>query len=414
MTQDFENMLYLLGCGATGKEPLKEHCFNIQKIREISISQNIWPIVYSAVRKKILSGEISVPDEIYDQLEMSFQANIGKTLQKNEFNKNTIKKLEKNGIECCLFKGIALAALYDIPETRVSGDVDILIKPEKEAETINVLQKLGYSVEKRQKYDHHSSAVHPIGGEMEIHISVMRKNWDDIIFENRIKYNEEYVILENEIKTLGINDALLNVTTHFIKHFVRSGAGVRHIMDMLLYMKHYEEQINWDRFNALMDELHYRKLIDAAKSVGVKYWGFTFEDFESVDAGVLNNFIDDIERSGVFGGKDDARNETYAKFTQRRKKLSLSEYKKYSIKNMDRTLLQKLFPNKEYMKRVHKMKGDSLFSLITAHLRRIWNIIVSIINGKKDFSQYAYGESKKTTQQVKERLNLFESLNIID
>lgn len=414
MTQDFKNMLYLFGCGATRREPLTEHCKNIRRIRDISISQNVWPIVYSAVRKKLQSGEVQIPKEIYSQLELSFEANIGKTLQKNEFNKNTIRELEKNGIKCCLLKGMALANLYDIPQTRVSSDVDILISSEKEKEAEAVLEKLGYDIKKRLEHEHHSEAFHPIGGTIEVHISMMRKNWDDIIFSNKIAYSEDYISIENGVYTLGINDTLINTATHFIKHFVRSGAGVRHIMDMLLFMKKYESEIDWEKFDFLMKELQYDKLIDAAKSVGVKYWGFEFENFTCVDDDLIELFITDIEKGGVFGGNDGARSETYAQFTKKRKKMSAAEYKKYSISNMDKTLFRKIFPEREYMKKSYGMKKDNLFSLLAAHIRRIKSIVGSILSGKKELQQYMYGEGKETTQQVKERIRLFEKLNIIE
>lgn len=413
MTQEFENMLYLFGCGATGALPAKENCINLSEIRKLAISQNIWPIVYSAVRKKIEDGEVQLPEDVYNKLEISFQANLGKAFQKNEFNKKTIRKLEENGIECCLFKGMALADLYDVPETRVSADADILIPEEKESLAMSVLTDLGYRIFPRQNYDHHASAIHPIGGELEVHIRVMRKNWDDIIFENKIEYNEEYAQFDGDIKTLGVNDALLNTATHFIKHFVRSGAGVRHIMDMLLYMKKYNSQIDWDRFNKLMSELHYDKLIDTAKAVGVKYWGFSFDDVGVIDNVTLENFITDIELGGVFGGDDAVRKETYAQFTKKRKNLSESEYKKYSLSNMDKTFLQKIFPSKDYMKKGYGMKKDNIFYLLSAHLRRMFTIIKNIVTGKREFSQYVYDESKEITPQVKERVELFEKLGII-
>lgn len=414
MTREFENMLYLFGCGATGKEPLAEHCTEIRKIRDVSITQNVWPVVYSALRAKILSGEIKIPVEITQKLELSFQANIAKTIQKNEFSKNTIRTLEENSVECCLFKGMTLSRFYHIPETRISSDVDILIDAENEDKAVEVLEKLGYDVKDRADYDHHRSAIHPIGGEMEIHISVMRKNWNDIIFMNEIGYSNERLEMENGIKTFGVNDMLMNTTTHFIKHFVRRGAGPRHIMDMLLCMKKYETHIDWDNFYAIMKKLRYDVLIDVAKTVGVKYWGFSFERYNEAEEEVIEQFLTDMEKGGVFGGNDSKRAETYARFTQRRKKLSPSEYKKYSTTNMDRTFFHKLFPNREFMKKAYGMKDDRFLSLISAHIKRAFNIIRNLITRKKDFNTYMYGESKEVSLQVKERIDLFEKLGIID
>lgn len=414
MTRDFENMLYLFGCGALGKEPLKEHCVNIRRIRELSIEQNVWPIVYCAIRKKLESGEVKIPEEIYNNLEISFEANLAKTIQKNEFNKNVIRELKQHGVESCLFKGMSLAQLYNIPETRVSGDTDILIKPEDEKSAAQILKKLGYDVKERVTNDHHMSAVHPIGGELEVHISVMKKNWDNIIFSDKISYKEDYIYFENGIKTLGINDGLINATTHFIKHFVRKGAGVRHIMDLLLYIKKYQSQINQEQYDALMEELHYKKLIDTVKTLGTKYWGLTFENFKETDGETLDKFINDIEKGGVFGTNDLKRRETYAVFTQRRKKLSEKEYKRFSLTGMDKTLYQKIFPDKEYMKRGYGLKKAYGIWLFAAHIKRWLGIFYNIITGRKKLDTYLYGKSKDTSGQVNERIKLFEMLDIID
>lgn len=414
MTRDFENMLHLFGCGALGKEPLAEHCVNIRKIREISVEQNVWPIVYCAIRKKIECGEVKIPEKIYAELEISFEANLAKTIQKNEFNKNVIRTLTQQGVESCLFKGMALAELYDVAETRVSGDTDILIKPEDEAKASEILKKLGYDVKERVSNEHHASAIHPIGGELEVHISVMKKNWDDIIFSDKISYKEEYITFDDGIQTLGINDGLINVATHFIKHFVRKGAGVRHMMDLLLYIKKYEDQINYAEFDALMEELHYKKLIDTVKTLGAKYWGMAFENLQETDKEIVNKFLEDVEKGGVFGMNDVKRRETYFIFTQRRKKLSEKEYKKFSLTKMDKTIYQKIFPDKEYMIRGYGLKKPYGIWLFGAHIKRWFGIFCNIVTGKKNVETYLYGRGKETSEQANERIELFEKLDIID
>lgn len=415
MTRDFENMLYLFGSGATGSTPKKENCVNIRRIRELAVEQNVWPIVYSAVRKKLISGEVKIPDEIYKMTETSFEANIARNLQKEEFTKNIIEFLEKNGVRCCLFKGAALARLYNIPQTRVSGDTDILIKEEDEKKAAELLKQKGYDVRGREANEHHMKAYHPIGGEMEVHVALMKKNWDNIIFSDKAKYNEEYIEMENGIKTFGINDGLINTVTHFIKHFVRSGAGVRHLMDLLLYMEKFKDRINWEEFNSFLEELNYKKLIDTVKKVGVKYWGMDFEDCGYIDDSLAEKLLDDMEKGGIFGDNDFMRKETYARFVQKRKKLTADEYKKFSMTKTDKTIFQKIFPDREYMKRNYGLKDDAGF-LKTGflHIKRYGCIVKNLVKGEKDINVYLYGEGREISIQVQERVTLFEELGIID
>jgi hypothetical protein len=144
-----------------------------------------------------------------------------------------------------LLKGTTLAALYAEPEARISGDTDVLINSDKEDKASEVLKTLGYEVSKREEHEHHFEAKHPIGGLMEVHVELIQKSVSDMAFYNKVEYNEEFRIHQNGVKTFGFNDGLVYNAVHFIKHFVKSGAGVRHIMDMLLYMKKYEEEIDF-------------------------------------------------------------------------------------------------------------------------------------------------------------------------
>ena len=77
-------------------------------------------------------------------------------------------------------------------------------------------------------------------------------------------------------------------------------------------------------------------------------------------------------------------------------------------------MLQKLFPDKDYMRNAYGLNGDGFFSLLAAHIRRIISILSNILTGKTDFNKYAYGVSKEITSQVRERIDLFEKLEIID
>jgi len=132
MTQEFENMLYLFGCGALGRKVDASRCVDIRKIRNLAIAQNIWPIVYGAIRPLIISGEVKIPPEIISMLENANISNVAINIQKVEFTQEILKKLSAAGFEICLLKGTTLARHYYQPQERISGDTDILISPEDE------------------------------------------------------------------------------------------------------------------------------------------------------------------------------------------------------------------------------------------------------------------------------------------
>ena len=82
MTTEFENMLYLFGCGALGKEADVKNCTEIKKIKDIAVKQNSWAIVYSTLRKKLMDASVKIPPEIYAELEKAYFSGIALNIQK--------------------------------------------------------------------------------------------------------------------------------------------------------------------------------------------------------------------------------------------------------------------------------------------------------------------------------------------
>ena len=259
MTQDFLNMLYLFGASALGREVETQYCKNLSKIRDHALSQEVWDVVYSGVRQKIETGEVKIPSEIHTALEKKFFSNIGLNMQKTQFNLASLKKLEENGIKYAVLKGITVARFYAMPEARVSSDMDILIDAGDEKKTVEILTDIGYKCENRPKYDHHMKAYHQMGGLLEVHISLHSAPTNDIILDDEIRYNEEFINLGDGVYSLGVQDGITFLSAHLIKHLVNDAAGVRQMMDLLLYMKEYKEEIDWEKYNALIEKLGLRK-----------------------------------------------------------------------------------------------------------------------------------------------------------
>lgn len=349
MTREFESMLHLFGCSALGKEVNTDYCANLSKVRELSLAQEVWDVVYAGVRKKIISGEIKIPQEIFERLEMTFTANVARNIQKVEFNLKTLKEIEKAEIKYCVLKGITVAKLYNMPEVRISSDMDILIDEKSEKQVTGILKELGYETKERAKNDHHMKAYHAVGGLLEVHVALYSIATDKIILDDEISYTEEYVRLEDGTYSLGINDALVYLTAHLIKHLINDGAGIRQMMDLLLYMKKYEKQIDWDKYNALMKKLGYDNFIAVVKGIGVKYWGMDFKDAVT-EGGGIEELLEDCEIGGLFSMTEKDRKAFYHIYTQRRAGKNNAQHSMYRLTNSEISPIRMLFPKCESMK----------------------------------------------------------------
>ncbi len=349
MTQDFTNMLYLFGASALGREVKPQYCKNLSKIRDLSIAQEVWDVVYSGVRAKIESGEVKIPPEIYTTLEKTFLSNVALNIQKIEFNLSSLKKLEENGIKCAVLKGITIARLYAMPEARISSDMDILIDSKDEEKSVKILTELGYECEERSKYDHHMKAYHKMGGLLEVHVALHSAPTNDIILDDEIRYNEDFNRLPDGTYTLGIQDNLVYLSAHLIKHLVNDATGVRQMMDILLYMKEYEKEIDWESYNSLMKKLGYDTLIRVVKGIGVRFFGMEFHDAITEGCG-LPELLEDCEIGGVFAKNEKERARFYSIFTQKRSKKGTFKYLFYRLFKSERSVFSMLFPPADAIK----------------------------------------------------------------
>lgn len=403
ITKEFETMLYMFGCGARGyayNNPLE--C-NIDKMFNIASKQSIWQTVY-----------LALPDgEIKEKLKTLFLMSYQKNMQKIRFTLETLKKLEEAGISCCIMKGIVVSRLYKEPLCRVSGDSDILINSRKEKKAMEILRKIGYDVEERGKNSHHFEARHPIGGLLEIHVKMYSDPTKDILFENKIKYNETYETVEvlgYKVKTFGITDNAIYLTAHYIKHFISRGVGVRQLMDLLLYIEAYKEKIDWEKYNKLFEELNYTKLINSLFAIGNKYFSFSF-DVECSE--LIDLILEDTEKGGTFGYNNEDSKEFYEVFTSQKTSMNDKEYTKYMYDKRNSSFLRKLFPIKPIMEK-HGYHSENNFELCINYIKRLFNISKALMSGKRNVKKIITYEIKKDiNDKHKERLNMMKKLEII-
>lgn len=404
MSKHFINMLYLFGAAATGKDIDIKHCENLSKIRDLALSQEVWDVVYAGVREKVASGEINLPAEVYERLEKTFMSNVALNIRKVEFNLNTLRILQSKGIKCCVLKGITVARLYSMPETRISSDMDILIKSGDEEPTTEILQKLGYQCENRAKYDHHMKAYHKVGGLLEVHVALHSVPTNDIILEDKISYNEDFMLLDEGIYSLGINDGLIYLSAHLIKHLINDATGVRQMMDLLLYMKEYESQIDWDKYNFLMKKLGYDNLINVVKGIGVRFFGMEF-DGAIIEGNGMEELLEDCEIGGVFGVTEADRKQFYHAFVQRRSGNNNISHSLYRLAKSEKSTLRMLFPTLADMKKRFSYVGKFSVLLPVGWIHRIVELVLKQMGIIK--------EAEKNLTVNQRRMKMVEKLGML-
>ncbi len=396
MTHDFENMLYLFGANAIGNTVQYNGEFDVKPIREYSLEQGIWPMVYPELEK--------VTDVSKYQLECLSM--ISKGIAQKEYTLGVIRKLEEAGIKCCLLKGAAISHLYAQPECRISGDTDILIDPKDEKRLVTFLKDNDYVVELREKNDHHLKAYHKRGGLLEAHVMLYSHPTTKILFNGLKMYNEPWTKLEIDgykYNVLGLNDGLMYLTAHYIKHLVNSGGGVRQMMDLLLYIEKYKDSLDLNAYDKLLKNLKYDKLIDTVKTIGAKYFDF---EYEIKNEELAERILLDTEIGGIFGFSTNSRKNFYANYCKKRTSMSKYGFKLFMMTKDDRGLKSRLFPGKKILVEVlgYKYAKHTILMPI-AWINRLFDVV---------FKRRKTTVSKQMNEEFAERMKLMQDLGMIE
>lgn len=393
MTNQFENMLYLFGAHANDAEVERLDELNVEEIRKYALEQGIWPIVYPEL-SKFCDASKYYPE---------FFAMVSQGIKCKEFTLGIIRKLEENGIRCCLLKGVTNSQLYADPECRISGDTDILIDPKDERRITELLLEYGYAIKKRPVNHHHMSAMHKLGGLLEVHIRLYNDMTKDIIFSGENMITQEWDTIEiqgNCYNTLGTRDNLMYLTAHYIKHLINGGGGVRQMMDLLLFIEKNKGKIDFEEYDKMLIKLKYDKLIEVVKSVGGKYFGF---DYKIKNEELMEGILTDTEVGGIFGHESNERKGFYLEFCKKRAVISKGKSSMYMFLKKEGGY--KWFPNQDSLINEYNYKYAKYKILIPVAWTHRY---IDVIRGKRS-AEYV----SKGTTEFQSRMQLMQDLGMI-
>ncbi|MBO5060350.1 MAG: nucleotidyltransferase family protein [Clostridia bacterium] len=387
MTTEFADLLYLFSCAALGKAPEEDREYNLKKIYLLAEKQQIDTIIFPVINKLKERGR-NVDSTVFDAWARKFYGAVSFSAKRGYYISGLLKRLEGENIKYCILKGESLSDLYAEPDSRISGDIDLWICSSGDMpRVIELLEQDGFYTERNTLESHQIECRHKIYGLIELHSDICDSVAKQIWFSDKVSFSEDFIRKSDSyggsFYALSATDGAIFVTFHFIKHFLSHGCGCRQLMDMLLYLKHYENEINWEIFNGLYAELKYLKFIDKCKQIGKLYFGIDFKDVKAADKSLLDKILTDMEGSGVFGESEEFRKEFAAYYTKKRKKNSVG-----TSKTQFKYLLERI---SEFMRN----RNYNPFAIIRDLIKRNRTI-------------------DKNTEKVNERLGLFENLGFFE
>lgn len=161
----------------------------------------------------------------------------------NQENERSILSecFEKNGISYMPLKGSVIRALFPQPYLREMSDLDILIKKNEMEKACSVVESLGYSY--ISPNEHHLEFQKRPYMTLELHDDLIPASfvyhgyYKNPWFKSKLKIGNYGYGMTNE-------DAYLYLLAHSAKHYYYCGTGIRSVIDVYVFNRHFHKALN--------------------------------------------------------------------------------------------------------------------------------------------------------------------------
>lgn len=230
-------LAHLMKCAVTGETPQAiPDGISLSDIVRYAHLHSIDCCVFTALSRLGADKE----DPAFKQLSEWNNAEIMRDTYQQHYLSKIAGLFEKNGIDSIILKGGVLKEIYPETYLRQSCDLDILTEDTEKA--ADVMKTLGFSVD---DYDndnsHHDVFILKPYLVVELHRKFMRREhtWSPQFAhmkERKIPYKNYSHVFQ-----LSVEDSYLFMLAHMAKHVKYSGIGMKAVLDIWLFKKHYAE-----------------------------------------------------------------------------------------------------------------------------------------------------------------------------
>ncbi len=419
MNQAFLDVMQLFSHAAHGGALPSLPQAPLAEIRETALMQGVWQHVFLALKPLYQSGRISVDAALFAKWDRQVTTTVAKHLQRKLAMYGYLSGLLQAGISCCVLKGDSVARLYQNPDCRLSADIDLLVDPSQEQAAAEFLRKEGFAVSGRTKEQHHVECTHPAVGTVELHHKLYDELFADSWFFQIPAIKEPFVQVSCggiTFPTLGDTDNCLFLILHLVKHFLLGGISLRHVMDVLLFLAACRETADFDRIRRVLSDMHYETLLAVLCDIGVRYLGFSADDFVFGGAKpeLSEKLLEDICLGGTFG-TGDAEREQFSHIYNEAffKKYKQADYETSFRAYHHQSGVRRLFPPKAQLIGQYRYLERRPYLLPVAWVQRMVRAAKGVLLRRRNVRSLVKVVPKEQTPGQKARMQLVRDLNML-
>ena len=349
--------------------------FDLNAAMKIAKKHQIIPMLYYGALQCGISAKIPQMQQLFVQTCQYVAVNEKQMQALGEI----FSAFDEAEIDYMPLKGTLLKGMYPKPEMRAMGDADILIRYEQYEETIKPL------MEKLEFREGRTSDNELVWEKTYAYIELHRRLLPSYNKDYYAYYGDGWRLAKLQTGTrygMSDEDQMVFLFTHFAKHYRDAGIGIRHLVDLQIYLDKYPA-LDQNYICQQMERLQLREFYENILAT-LKVW------FAEETADQTTEFITQIVfNSGVYGTEQ-------AHVLSDALKLSKKTGKSRKIRQSK--FISELFPDYGYMcKRYPKLKGKKILLPIFWMMR----LISAMFHGKR-------------VQAKKKRLDYINDQNVAD
>lgn len=377
MTQDMISLIYQI----IHPEKKTDHKVSYEKVQPLFKFHSLDPFLEYANRLNLL--EIS--DIEIKQLDKVYKTALYKSVFQEEEFKQIKKMLSTNNIPFISLKGPLIRKLYPSPEMRTMADLDIIV-PKKDLKRIKKLMlEMNYDMA-------HQGGNHDVYLKKPFMNVEMHRNMIDESYELSKYYKNiwDKAILKEENSTehiLSDEDTYLFIVAHSAKHYGAGGTGVRSVLDIYFYLKHFNN-LDQAYIDLELSKLHLTQYESTIKALAFGWFDGKKLQEDDITMGRY------ILRSGVYGVQ---KNSVVSAIALENETESL-RYRKWKY------LWRRAFPSYKNMKNLFPSLGFMPPLLPLYYLYRLLKALFSgkVVSQTKEIKNISESDIK-SNQEVKKK-----------
>ena len=222
--------LLILKSGLTGGKTEVSVTFDSVEALKLAVKHKVESLFYYGIKN---SGIYMDPDAL-DILRERVIALAAKQVRQSNACRELYEKFREKGVSFMPLKGAVMKDMYPKADMRYMGDVDILIKDEEYPIIKEIMTEQGFSFKTESSHEYVWEKEDALYAELHKELVPLYNRDYHAYYENSWSLAKEET--ENGF-VMSDEDFFIYIFTHLANHYRNSGIGIKHFVDIWLYIK---------------------------------------------------------------------------------------------------------------------------------------------------------------------------------